>query len=272
MLAFERHGSGEPLILIHGITHRRQAWYPVLDSLTDHREVVLIDLPGHGDSPPLVSDGRPVEEILRAEFRQFLQDQQLDRPHVAGNSLGGRIALEAGAAGDARSVTCLSPAGFWRTQAEFAYTRRLFLSMAALGRRLAPNAPRLSRTAAGRTLMYGWITAHPTRISADQALGDFRAFIAARPAMDDLLAAATPFTRTIPADVPVTIAWAGRDAVLPRWQAAAARARLPAATHLLLPGVGHVPMSDDPSAVAGVLLRGSAPVAARPSPVEPLRR
>ena len=65
MLACERHGSGEPLVLVHGVTHRRQAWYPVLDLLTPHREVVLVDLPGHGDSPPLRTGGRPVEDVLR---------------------------------------------------------------------------------------------------------------------------------------------------------------------------------------------------------------
>jgi len=59
MLAFERHGSGDPLVLVHGVTHRRQAWYPVLDELAEQREVILVDLPGHGESPPLVLDGRP---------------------------------------------------------------------------------------------------------------------------------------------------------------------------------------------------------------------
>src|SRR3954451_5955317 len=113
MLACERHGSGEPLVLVHGVTHRRQAWYPVLDLLTPHREVILVDLPGHGQSAPLCSGGRPVEDVLRERFKDFLEEQGLDRPHVAGNSLGGRIALEAGVTGHARSVTALSPAGFW---------------------------------------------------------------------------------------------------------------------------------------------------------------
>lgn len=86
MLAFERHGAGEPLVLVHGVTHRRQAWYPVLGELAEQREVILVDLPGHGQSPPLVHDGVPVEEGLRAQFKQFLADQDLDRPHIAGNS------------------------------------------------------------------------------------------------------------------------------------------------------------------------------------------
>src|SRR6266567_2077485 len=145
MLAFERHGSGEPLVLVHGVTHRRQVWYPVLDQLAEQREVVLVDLPGHGESDPFCTDGLPVAEALRRDFRQFLADQQLERPHVAGNSLGGRVALEAGAAGDARSVTALSPAGFWRSDAEFAYTRHIFTSAAQLSERLGLQGRRLPR-------------------------------------------------------------------------------------------------------------------------------
>src|ERR1700759_3378283 len=148
MLACERHGSGEPLVLIHGLTHRRQACYPVLDDLAVPREVILVDLPGHGQSPDLVSDGRPVPDVLRDMFKDFLDREGLDRPHVAGNSLGGRIALEAAVNGHARSTTALSPAGFWRTEASFAHTRRIFTSAAALVQRMGDRSERLSRTTA----------------------------------------------------------------------------------------------------------------------------
>lgn len=258
MLACERHGSGEPLVLVHGVTHRRQAWYPVLDELAAHREVILVDLPGHGESPPLVTHGRPVEDVLRETFKTFLDDQGLDRPHVAGNSLGGRVALEAGANGHARSVTALSPAGFWRTEASFAYTRSLFTSAAALVERLGPRSEMLSRTRAGRRLMYGVLLAHPNRVPVDCALGDVRAFRYAVPALRILLRAATVFDSEIPADVPVTVAWAARDLVLPPWQAGVAREVLPHAEHVLMSGVGHVPMWDDPAQVARILLAGSA--------------
>lgn len=261
MLAFERHGSGEPLVLVHGVSHRRQAWYPVLDQLAEQREVILVDLPGHGQSGPLRTDGLPLEEALRREFRTFLADQQLVRPHVAGNSLGGRIALEAGAAGDARSVTALSPAGFWRTQAEFAYTRNIFMSAINLSTKLGASAARLPRSRAGRKIMYGMLMAHPSHVSADHAMGDFRAFRYACPALKEILGAASPFDDQIPADVPVTIAWAARDLVLPTWQAEVARQRLPQAEHVTIRGAGHVPMFDDPEQVARILLKGSEPVA-----------
>ncbi len=259
MLASERHGCGEPLVLVHGVTHRRQAWYPVLDRLAEHRDVVLVDLPGHGESDPLVTEGRPVTEVISAQFRAFLAAEGLTRPHVAGYSLGGRVALEAGACGDARSVTALSPAGFWRREAEFGYTRRIFTSAAALAERLGPRAERLAHTRAGRNVMYGVLMSHPGRVSRDQALGDLRAFRYALPALRQLLEAATPFTEEIPADVPVTIAWAARDLVLPPWQAEIARELYPQAEHLTMRGVGHVPMWDAPDRVAEVLLRGSAP-------------
>ena len=261
MLACERHGSGEPLVLVHGVTHRRQAWYPVLDMLAAEREVILVDLPGHGESPDLDTRGLPVEEALRSEFRQFLDDQGLERPHVGGNSLGGLVALKAGATGDARSVTALSPAGFWRNNASFAYTRQLFTTAASLVERLGSRGETLVRTSAGRRLIYGTLLAHPTRVPADFAIGDFRSFERAIPTLRMLLDAAEPFTDEIPLDVPVTIAWAGRDLVLPPWQADVAREVLPQAEHITMRGVGHVPMWDAPKHVARVLLRGSAPVA-----------
>ena len=272
MLAYERHGSGDPLVLVHGITHRRQAWYPVLDELAEQREVILVDLPGHGESPALVTDGRPVEDVMREQFKQFLDEQQLDRPHVAGNSLGGLVALIAGAEGDARSVTCLSPAGFWGNSAQFAPTKQLFLRACALVDRLGDRAEMLARSRAGRKVMYGVLAAHPARVSADQALGDLRGFVYARPALRILLAAAHPFDGRIPADVPVTIAWAARDLVLPPWQAQTAKQALPHAEHIMLRGVGHVPMTDDPRLIAQLLLHGSAPVATIKPLAKPARR
>jgi len=271
MLAYERHGSGEPLVLLHGVTHRRQAWYPVLDELAAEREVILVDLPGHGQSPPFVLDGLPVREALRRDFEGFLSGVGLDRPHVAGNSLGGLVALHAGANGHARSVTALSPAGFWRDEAEFAYTRRFFLGLLALADRLGPSAERIARSRAVRSAVYTSLMAHPSRVPFDHVLVDVRAFMYARPTLRTMLAAAEPFTEPIPRDVPVTIAWAGRDLVLPRWQAQTARLRLPHAEHVMLRGVGHVPMFDSPALIAKVLLRGSAPTASV-APITAARR
>ena len=57
-LAFERRGTGAPLILIHGIGHHWQAWLPVMDRLAASRTVIAIDLPGFGVSPACPTPSR----------------------------------------------------------------------------------------------------------------------------------------------------------------------------------------------------------------------
>ncbi|BDH56289.1 alpha/beta fold hydrolase [Tsukamurella sp. PLM1] len=137
MLAYERFGSGEPLVLVHGIAHRRQAWYPVAERLAEHREVILFDLPGHGESPALDLAGRTVQEALQQHLEDLFTELDLVRPHIAGNSLGGRIALEAAASGIVSSATGLSPAGFWRDDTDFLLIRAHFIALIAAGRAAA---------------------------------------------------------------------------------------------------------------------------------------
>src|SRR6266849_20402 len=162
-LAYERMGSGPSLVLLHGVGHRRQAWGALLG---------------------------PVTELLG--------DLGVERPHVAGNSLGGRLALEAAAAGWAASATGLSPAGFWRTEREAAMAKAAFKVMQAAGGRLQRFGPALSRHTAGRALVYGAIVNRPSRMPAEQALGDMTAFLAAREALGTVLAQLTPVTGQVP--------------------------------------------------------------------------
>jgi pimeloyl-ACP methyl ester carboxylesterase len=256
-LAYDRLGSGPPLVLLHGVGHRRRAWDAVIEELTPHRDVIAVDLPGHGESPPLRADGQPVLAEMLSEVTALLDDLGLARPHLAGNSLGGRIALEAAVAGRAVSVTALSPAGFWPGERQTWYPKAVLKSMQAAGRRLQPFAPALSRTTAGRAVIYGAIVGRPSRLTPEQARGDIAAFVAAKDAMNEVLAQITQFDDHIATSVPVTVAWGTRDRLLRPSQILMAKAGLPHARIVPLPGCGHVPMTDDPALVAGVLLQGS---------------
>jgi pimeloyl-ACP methyl ester carboxylesterase len=260
-LAFDQKGTGPPLVLLHGVGHRRQAWDAVTELLAPHRELIIPDLPGHGESPPLQVGGQPVVQVLLEAVTGLVTDLGLDRPHMAGNSLGGRLALEAGVAGRAASVTALSPAGFFRGRADVLYAGGTFRAMQAAGRLLRPVAPVLVRSAVGRGVVYGAIVNRPSRLTPEQARGDMDAFLASAAALNVVLAGLGQFTGQVPADVPVTIAWGSKDRLLSPRQALVARRQLPAANYLLLPGCGHVPMTDDPELVADVLLRGSASAA-----------
>ncbi len=256
-MAYQRLGTGAPLVLFHGIGHRRQAWDAVLPGLAPYRDLIRVDLPGHGESPPLAVDGRSMSEILIEEIVGLFDELGLDRPHVAGCSLGGMLALEIAARGRAASVTALSPAGFWTSVGELRYAAAVNKAMQVAGRLVRPLGPALSRSTAGRAVIYALIVAKPSQVKPEQARGDMAAFLASTSAMNVLLPAAIPFTSSIPGGVRVTIAWGTRDRLLLPRQAQMAMARLPQAQLVQLPQCGHVPMTDNPQLVADVLLRGS---------------
>ncbi|EDX24116.1 hydrolase [Streptomyces sp. Mg1] len=162
-VAYERKGAGEPLLLLHGIGHHLQAWHPVTDVLAGQYDVIAVDLPGFGASAPL-PEGVPYDlATVAPALGALCAALGVDRPHVAGNSLGGLLALEMGRTGLARSVTALSPAGFW-TQGERRYAFAALRAMRAGARALPrPALERLSRSAAGRAALTSSIYAAPGR-------------------------------------------------------------------------------------------------------------
>ncbi|WNM39646.1 alpha/beta fold hydrolase [Micromonospora halotolerans] len=251
-VVFERRGAGAPLVLLHGIGHHWAAWSPVLDRLAEAHDVIAVDLPGFGRSP-VPAAGLPADMPgLVAAIAELFAALGLDRPHVAGNSLGGAIALELAAAGAVSSATALSPAGFC-TPREL----RWALTVLSLHRNAArlpePVLRSLFANPALRTLALGMILARPNRMALAEALADARALREAR-AFRAVARAGRGYAFAGTPAVPVTVAWGTRDRILPYRQAALARTRLPAARHLELAGCGHVPMHDDPELVASVIL------------------
>ncbi len=106
-------GAGETLVLLHGIGSYRGAWDPVVPALAAQFDVLAVDLPGFGESPPLPAGQEPTPAALAAAVAGLLDELGIDRPHVAGNSLGGWVALELAAQRPLASVALLSPAGLW---------------------------------------------------------------------------------------------------------------------------------------------------------------
>ena len=129
--------------------------------------------------------------------------------------------------------------------------------MQGAGTTLLPIAPTVARSRLGRALTYSAIVSRPGQLSPEQARGDMAAFVGARDALNSVLAGISNFDREMPSGLPVTIAWGTRDRLLPQGQILVAKAWLPDARLVPLPGCGHVPMTDDPALVARVLLRGS---------------
>jgi pimeloyl-ACP methyl ester carboxylesterase len=112
-LSWERHGSGEPLLLIHGLGYARWGWEPVLAGLAERFDVVLFDNRGIGesDAPP----GPYTVAEMAADAVQVLDEAGIARAHVVGTSLGGMIAQELALAHPERVdrlvLACTTPGG-----------------------------------------------------------------------------------------------------------------------------------------------------------------
>ena len=256
-LAYDRCGAGPPLVLLHGAGHRRQGWLPVIDLLAKHRDVIFLDFPGFGESPPL-PDHLPYElDSAVLVLSEFFADLGLDRPHAAGNSMGGLVSLVLAQRGMVRSATALSPAGLWTPMG-----RRVSLGMVRQVHRTARHLPpklatRLAQTTTGRALMTGILFARPDLLEPQVLLEDMRAMISAVGFGPSLAAGEKIiFTGRVP-EVPVTIAWGARDFLFRRPRAETVIRLIPHARLLRLPRCGHVPMNDNPELVAHVLLTGS---------------
>jgi pimeloyl-ACP methyl ester carboxylesterase len=251
-VSYSRRGSGSPLVLLHGIGHRWQAWEPVLDRLAERHDVIAVDLPGFGKSPNLPGP-YTVQAGIAAAVATF-EELGISRPHLAGNSLGGMLALELASAGHARSVTALAPAGFWATARGRAWALRV-LGMIRSSARLPARTQlammnRKSFRLASGSLLFG----HPSRVPVEVMLEDLAA-MAAAPGFDAVAQAGRDYFFTSPAPtVPVTVAWGTRDRILWPTQARRAAMLLPNARHVTLPGCGHVPMPDEPDLVANTIL------------------
>lgn len=94
-LALDDTGTGgnrPPLVLLHGLTFDRRIWAPIISALREvdpDRRVISVDLPGHGESPPLPSHDLPrLIEVLHAA----LGDAAVQAPVLVGHSISGAIA------------------------------------------------------------------------------------------------------------------------------------------------------------------------------------
>jgi pimeloyl-ACP methyl ester carboxylesterase len=267
---YHREGEGPALVLLHGIGHHWQTWRPVINLLAAEFDVIACDSPGFGRSAPLPAGVEPTIPAYVDAFEWFFAEIGLERPHVAGNSMGGAIALELARRRAITSASAFSPAGFW-TAAERRFCQFSLGSLANMPAPARPLIAALARTRCGRVALFSQFFGYPARLPAEEAVATLLDAWAA-PAMHDALDAFRHYRFAAGAElraIPLTIAWGRRDHLLPyRLQAPRARAMLPWADHVTL-GTGHIPFFDDPAAVAEVIrtrAHSTAPATRRHSP------
>jgi pimeloyl-ACP methyl ester carboxylesterase len=251
-------GSGRPLILLHGLGMSHAAWNPVTPLLSPARRVIAFDIAGFGRTPPLVDGIVPTVANLVDGLEQSIQAMELERPvDIAGNSLGGYMALEAASRGLARTVVAISPAGLWREHPP-PHVKHVIASM----RLMSKTFPRVVRGAMRFALLRELLLSVPLSAGsrrmpvsdARRAVADLAASRACEATFEHTRA---PFSCGCHITVPITVAFGERDWILPKgsWH----RDRLPAHTRWLEPpGWGHVPMWVDPVGVAQLIIDGTS--------------
>ena len=255
-LSHSRSGSGSPLVLVHGLGARRSSWDPVLPGIAAAREVVTVDLPGHGTTPAL--SGTVTLDRLVDELREFLVQQGLTGADLVGSSLGARMVLELARQGVGRHVVALDPGGFWSPAEKRVFGTSVKASF-ALVKALRPALPALAGSPVGRTALLPQFTPRPWAVPAQVALADLRS-IAETPALDETTRALLDSGPQLGGPTPgrVVLGWGRRDRVtLPR-QARRAQAAFPHATVHWFDRCGHFPMWDRPAETVEVVLRATA--------------
>lgn len=252
-----RGGSGGPLLLLHGVGATWRVWTPVLAHLEPHHDVLAPTLLGHGGAARLAPGIAPSMDALVDGVEEELNRAGLRRVHIVGNSLGGWVALELARRGRAQSVILFSPAGAWRSQ------RRV--TAVATGIRLSVGTLALFAAHADAIAARGWLrwlllssqVAHPDRVPPEELAATIRA-CADAPVVAPLLRVLPQcHLDPLPAErpYPVRVVWAQPDRVIPfRHFGAPMLERVPGAELIHQPGVGHVPMSDEPATIARLIL------------------
>jgi len=252
-------GSGPTLVLVHGLVDRRQVWNVLLDQLTPYRRVVTVDLPGHGESAPLADDGTDASAQLLSELRGFVRSVTPpgERAHIAGNSLGGWLALALAARGEVASATALAPAGFFVGHVDQVRADLMFRMPRAVTRAMGPRMAKGLRYKAVRCASLVTFYGHPGRVSYEDAVINTHS-LATNTVVDKMRTASFELPPVVDTEVPITVAWGRRDMILPVYEARRVHAVFPQARVMVLPGIGHVPMIDDPNLIGTILLGGSS--------------
>ncbi len=248
-----RRGNGEPLLLLHSLGGTISQWNPVMDLLSESREVIAVDMPGFGASPMPPGEPELTARRLAADVLAFVGSLGLGaKPGVAGISLGAWVAIECGRQGGVDSVVSLSPAGFWSRP----LPPRPNSSYVA-AKVISPFAPLLLRIAAIRHRVVASNVHRPERVPLADAISLVRGYAggAGYPNANGHMRAGT-IGDVSDVDVPMTIAWAEFDRLV-RNRPLPAGVLPDRVRQLVLAGCGHVPTWDEPELVARVILEGT---------------
>jgi pimeloyl-ACP methyl ester carboxylesterase len=243
-LKYARKGSGDPLVFIHGLGSAATIWHSLTEPLANDFDTISVDLPGHGQSDlPEGIDVTP--EALADYVIETLDHLQIKTFHLAGNSLGGWVALELAAKYPTRvcSLVGFAPAGLWLTPFTSKYPGT------ALPRFVAkityPITPLILRSKQVRKIAFANISPKAKQLDFTSCLDASRAIAKSPgyyPAWNGMLH--RRFDKKIPPSIPVAIIFGDTDKTLPA-HTSQERSLAPAQSNWQIwPECGHAPRWD----------------------------
>jgi pimeloyl-ACP methyl ester carboxylesterase len=247
LLSVVRSGSGEPLLLLHGMGSSHRDFTAVRPALAERFAVLDADLPGVGRSPAL--ERRPTVAAITDAVEATLDAEGVGRVHVLGNSLGARVALELARRGRARSVVAIAPSGLNLLPERVAQGSGMALARVVM-RGVAPLIDPLARSAVGRTALLAPLKARAWSTSPEEAIGAREGFAESR---DFWRTVAWGLLLDVPRgldriDCPVVLAQGVAD-----WVASGQTVRylplIPGSRFTPLLWAGHAPQSDRPRTI-----------------------
>ena len=250
-----KRGQGKPLLLIHGIGSSWRTWNPIMDALAAQREVIAIDLPGHGETPVL--EGENSIYTLTDAVIRWLEENRLTGIDCVGSSMGARVVLELARRGALGAVVSLDPGGFWTGWQVPVFYYSVAVSVRLL-RLLQPVMPAITGNALGRTLLLAQFSLRPWKVPAQVALTEMQTF--ARTRNFDELLRQLAYGKTQEGaprgsiTSPLVIGWGRQDRVVLPSQAARALLAFPDARLHWFDSCGHFPHWDQPAQTVELIL------------------
>ena len=246
-----RQGTGEALVLLHGIICSERVWSHLIPLLAADHDVIAPTALGHRGGAAAVVRPARLGHIVD-DIERVLDELGLEKAHLAGNSMGGFLALELARRGRARSVCALSPAGAWGADTDrHPEQLRAVVRDTRRGRTVLPLLVG-SRRFRHWALRYSAV--HGERVSGADLLG-YADDVIGCAIFNELLDSFPQLAPLDPPPCPITLAWGVGDRLFPvAVNGARAREVIPGADFVLLDDVGHVPMFDDPQLVSDTIL------------------
>lgn len=250
---YTRTGRGKPLLLVHGLGATCHSWETISPSLSQGREVIAVDLPGHGRTPEEADSG--TFEGLARSLDGWLRAEDLIGVDMVGSSLGARLVLEMARRGQSGAVVALDPGGFWQGW-ERTFFKATITPSVALVRAIRPALPAITGNVAGRTALMAQLSARPWALDPVFVARELKSLADTRTVnslVKDLANGAMQ-AGTANTASPVVIGWGRKDRLCLPQQADRAIKAFPKATLHWFEHSGHFPMWDQPEETVRVIL------------------